>query len=46
MNSVLKKARSLPLKVLVKTSFMKLVKDYNEYRDEASNLRHLLPSEM
>jgi hypothetical protein len=42
MNSVLKKSRSLPLKVLVETSFMKLVKYFNEYRDEASNLRHPL----
>ncbi|KAI5649677.1 hypothetical protein M9H77_35682 [Catharanthus roseus] len=40
LNSVLKKARVLPLKVLVELIFNKLVKYFHQHREEAENCVH------
>ncbi|KAI5682424.1 hypothetical protein M9H77_03652 [Catharanthus roseus] len=44
LNIVLKKARVLPLKALVKLIFNKLVKYFHQYREEAENYMHPFPT--
>ncbi|KAI5681859.1 hypothetical protein M9H77_03087 [Catharanthus roseus] len=43
LNSVLKKARVLPLKALVELVFNKLVKYFHQHREEAENCVHPFP---
>ncbi|KAI5674058.1 hypothetical protein M9H77_14422 [Catharanthus roseus] len=43
-NSVLKKARVLPLKALVELIFNKLVKYFHQHREEAENCVHPFPT--
>ncbi|KAI5657449.1 hypothetical protein M9H77_26242 [Catharanthus roseus] len=44
LNSVLKKARVLPLKALVELIFNKLVKYFHQHREEFENCVHLFPT--
>ncbi|KAI5677461.1 hypothetical protein M9H77_08411 [Catharanthus roseus] len=44
LNSVLKKARVLPLKALVELIFNKLVKYFHQHREEAENCVHPFPT--
>ncbi|KAI5664644.1 hypothetical protein M9H77_23967 [Catharanthus roseus] len=44
LNSVLKKAKVLPLKALVELIFNKLVKYFHQYREEAENCVHPFPT--
>ncbi|KAI5680478.1 hypothetical protein M9H77_01705 [Catharanthus roseus] len=44
LNNMLKKARVLPLKVLVELIFNKLVKYFHQYREEAENCVHPFPT--
>ncbi|KAI5684110.1 hypothetical protein M9H77_05338 [Catharanthus roseus] len=44
LNSVLKKARVLPLKALVELMFNKLVKYFHQHREEAENCVHPFPT--
>ncbi|KAI5677989.1 hypothetical protein M9H77_08939 [Catharanthus roseus] len=44
LNSVLKKARVLPLKALVELIFNKLVRYFNQHREEAQKYVHLFPT--
>ncbi|KAI5677002.1 hypothetical protein M9H77_07952 [Catharanthus roseus] len=44
LNSVLKKARVLPLKALVELIFNKLVKYFHQHREEAENCVRLFPT--
>ncbi|KAI5647720.1 hypothetical protein M9H77_33725 [Catharanthus roseus] len=44
LNSVLKKARVLPLKALVELIFNKLVKYFHQHREEAENCVHSFPT--
>ncbi|KAI5672433.1 hypothetical protein M9H77_12797 [Catharanthus roseus] len=44
LNSVLKKARVLPLKALVELIFNKLVKYFDQHREEAENCVHPFPT--
>ncbi|KAI5659778.1 hypothetical protein M9H77_28571 [Catharanthus roseus] len=44
VNSVLKKARVLPLKALVELIFNKLVKYFHQHREEAENCVHPFPT--
>ncbi|KAI5654002.1 hypothetical protein M9H77_31189 [Catharanthus roseus] len=44
LNSVLKKARVLPLKALVELIFNKLVKYFHQHREEAKNYVHPSPT--
>ncbi|KAI5683207.1 hypothetical protein M9H77_04435 [Catharanthus roseus] len=44
LNSVLKKARILPLKALVELIFNKLVKYFHQHREEAENCLHPFPT--
>ncbi|KAI5669346.1 hypothetical protein M9H77_19199 [Catharanthus roseus] len=44
LNSMLKKVKVLPLKTLVELIFSKLVKYFNQYREEAQNCVHPFPT--
>ncbi|KAI5659061.1 hypothetical protein M9H77_27854 [Catharanthus roseus] len=44
LNSVLKKARVLPLKAMIELIFNKLVKYFHQHREEAENFVHQFPT--
>ncbi|KAI5682607.1 hypothetical protein M9H77_03835 [Catharanthus roseus] len=46
LNSVLKKARVLPLKALVELIFNKLVRYFHQHREEAQNCVHPFPTQI